>query len=226
MIAELTQGLRSLVFPASCPGCGAAFTGPAGTPLCSPCSAGLRTLPAPWFFPRESSLDKSPLDAALSPFLYEGACRQMILALKYHARLSLVSFFALRMAEEVRRRLGENPADLVLPVPLHPVRERERSFNQAQRLARALAAHLGLPCRSDLIMRARATAPQTRLDRRERRRNLRGAFAPREASCLRGATVLLVDDVLTTGSTAEACARLLKRAGAARVIAVTAAQDR
>lgn len=221
MIAELTQGLRSLVFPAACPGCGAAFTGPAGFPLCAPCGAGLRTLPAPGSFHRGSSLD-----AALSPFLYEGACRQMILALKYHARLALVPFFARRMAEEVRRWLGEAPADLVVPVPLHPVRERERSFNQAQRLARDLAARLGLPCRTDLIVRARATAPQTRLDRRERRRNLHGAFALREERGLRGATVLLVDDVLTTGSTAEACARLLKRAGAARVIAVTAAQDR
>ena len=126
------------------------------------------------------------------------------------------------MATEVVQRLGNDPADLVLPIPLHPVRQRERTFNQAEVLAEALARELVLPCRSNLLLRTQPTRPQAELTREERARNVRGAFALNPDPSIRGQRVLLVDDVLTTGSTAEACAHLLKTAGALHVVAVTA----
>ena len=126
------------------------------------------------------------------------------------------------MAAEVFQRLGNDPADLVLPIPLHPVRQRERTFNQADVLAEALARELVLPCRSNLLLRTQPTRPQAELTREERAQNVRTAFALNPDHSIRGQRILLVDDVLTTGSTAEACARLLKAAGALHVVAVTA----
>jgi len=111
-------------------------------------------------------------------------------------------------------------ADVVVPVPLHRSRLRERGFNQAADLAR----HLGLPTVS-AVRRVRATATQTSLPGAQRHRNVRAAFAPaRRIDRVRGRRVLLVDDVSTTGATLEACARVLKEAGAGEVLALTAAR--
>jgi ComF family protein len=167
------------------------------------------------------------VDGTVSPFLYEGVCRDLVLALKYQGRTSLVPFLADRMAEEVVRQMGlpATEADRILPVPLHPTRLRERTFNQAELLARALADRMGIPCEENLLIRCRPTQPQAELTREERSRNVRGAFDLRSGSGLRGSRLLLVDDVLTTGATAEACAALLKKAGARSVWVVTAARD-
>ena len=166
------------------------------------------------------------MDGAASPFLYVGPCRELILALKYRARLSLVPFLAGRMAEAAAiRRAGAEPADWVVPVPLHAARLRERGFNQAERLARGISGRLRLPCRDDLLVRCRPTRPQADLTKAERIRNVRGAFDLSPDPDLRGKRILLVDDVMTTGSTVSACAALLKSAGAEKVFALTAARD-
>ena len=118
---------------------------------------------------------------------------------------------------------GGGPPLLVLPVPLFPARERERGYNQAALLARPLAARLGLACRTDLLRRRRETAPQVGLSREQRRQNVRGAFVagPEVA----GRTVLLVDDVTTTGSTLGSAAGACLAAGASGVRAVTLARE-
>ena len=122
-------------------------------------------------------------------------------------------------------RPGELPADRILPVPLHPVRLRERTFNQAELLAEALSEQTGLPWEGNLLVRTRPTRPQADLDREDRSGNVRGAFDLRPGARLKGLRLLLVDDVLTTGATAETCAALLKSAGARSVTAVTATRD-
>ena len=111
-------------------------------------------------------------------------------------------------------------ADIVIPMPLHASRQRERGYNQAEALARAFANLQGLRLRSDLLERTRATEAQTRLSREERRRNVAGAFAltsPAAAATISGKHILLVDDVTTTGSTLDAAAEPLRAAGAASV---------
>lgn len=111
-----------------------------------------------------------------------------------------------------------------MPVPLHVQRLREREFNQSALLANPLSHHLGLPLVLGQLMRIRQTVPQTSLTRKERLTNLREAFAVPQPEKIRGKTILLVDDVMTTGTTIHECANTLLRAGAGQVYAVTLAR--
>ena len=113
---------------------------------------------------------------------------------------------------------------MILPVPLHPVRERERGFNQAWVLVEPLAAKWAVTCHRRALVRVRQTETQTHLNREERMMNLRGAFEVPRPAMVMGRRVLLVDDVLTTGSTASECARVLRRAGATSVLVFTLAR--
>jgi ComF family protein len=120
-------------------------------------------------------------------------------------------------------RLRERRFDIIVPVPLHPTRQRERGFNQASLLAESLSAQISTPSQP-VLERIRYTTTQTALDRAERMENLHNAFRLRKNADVRGLRVLLIDDVLTTGSTLSECARVLKRAGATSVHAATAAR--
>ena len=106
-------------------------------------------------------------------------------------------------------RLPAGVPDLLVPVPLHPRRERERGFNQASLLARRVGVAWGVPVRADVLIRAVATPSQTELDAPARRANVRGAFRLRRPELIAGRHVLLVDDILTTGATLSECARCL-----------------
>jgi ComF family protein len=120
-------------------------------------------------------------------------------------------------------RLRDRQFDLIVPVPLHPAKRRERGFNQAELLAESLTDRVSAPLRP-VLERTRYTTTQTAFDRSERMENLRGAFRLRKNSDVRHLRVLLIDDVLTTGSTLSECARVLKKAGATSVCAATAAR--
>jgi ComF family protein len=120
-------------------------------------------------------------------------------------------------------RLRNRKFDLLVPVPLHSARQRERGFNQAGLLAELLSAARGIPCQSALE-RVRYTTTQTAFDRTERMENLHNAFRLRKKMNVRHLHVLLIDDVLTTGATLSECARVLKKAGASTVYAATAAR--
>lgn len=114
--------------------------------------------------------------------------------------------------------------DIIVPVPLYPARERLRGYNQALLLARQLARTFNLPLAAAALIRTRDTASQTGLTPRQRRENVRGAFKVPDSSRIKGKRILLIDDVATTGATLSACARALKRAGAASVQAATVAR--
>jgi ComF family protein len=158
------------------------------------------------------------VDRARAIGAYDGALRAIVHALKYDGRRSLARPLAALMCGRGADLL--DGAVAVVPVPLHRSRRRQRGFNQAADLAR----HLGLPVVHALV-RVRATPPQTGLPAAQRHRNLRDAFAvTRAARSLAGATVVVVDDVSTTGATLDACARTLKEAGVAEVRALTAAR--
>ena len=120
-------------------------------------------------------------------------------------------------------RLSGRTFDVIVPVPLHPARERERGFNQSALLAELLSDRIALPSKPALE-RIRYTTTQTAFDRAERMQNLHGAFRLRKKADVRDLRVLLIDDVLTTGSTLSECARVLRRAGASCVYAATAAR--
>ncbi len=156
---------------------------------------------------------------------YEAAGRRLILRFKHAERIEGVTTFAGWMAEAAADVLAET--DIVTPVPLHRWRLLKRGYNQSALLARAVARLAGRPCVPDLLERHRATASQQRLSARARRENVTAAaFRPhrRHQDRIAGARILLIDDVFTTGSTLEACARVLLRGGAVQVDALTLAR--
>ena len=184
----------------ACAQCAAAL--PPGTPAGTSCG---RCLGRP---PR--------FDDAVVPFRYAYPLDQLIRDFKYHGRLAYGRVLGTVFAQHVRAHAVPLPECLV-PVPLHPARHRERGFNQSSEIARHVARHLGIALDDALCRRARETADQTRLSARERRKNLRDAFALERP--VRAAHIAVVDDVLTTGSTVAELARTLKRGGVARVSA-------
>jgi ComF family protein len=161
---------------------------------------------------------------ARAAMVYDAASRALVLGFKHGDRIEAAAPFGRWLARAGAEFLAE--ADLVVPVPLHRWRLWRRRYNQAALLAQALARAAALEAVPDLLVRRRATASQHGLSRRERRLNVRGAFAvaPRRRARLEGARVILVDDVLTTGATVEASATALLGAGAGAVDVLTLAR--
>ncbi len=155
---------------------------------------------------------------------YDDALGGAILLLKYEEVTRLGNWFAERLAEVVARESAEWRADVVVPVPLHADRQRERGYNQAELIARPLAKRLRIKFGAYLLMRTKPRPPQLVLSRTEHWKSVRGAYATREGLRVDKLRVLLVDDVLTTGATLDACARALKKAGAAAVFGLTVAR--
>ena len=168
-------------------------------------------LPSPAAAVCGSCINRSPhFDATLALWRYEFPCDGLVQALKYRAQFALAGFFARSLAS---RPLPE--VDVVLPMPLHAKRLAERGFNQALEIARGLARYRGTPIEPRGVLRVKNTPPQTELPYEDRAKNVRGAF--RCELDLSGASVAVLDDVMTTGATLNELARVLKRAGARRV---------
>jgi ComF family protein len=184
-----------------CDGCGAPFEYDRGPGVrCAACMARPRAF-----------------DAARAACLYDETSREPILKLKHADRTDLSPLFARWLSRAAAELLEE--AEAIVPVPLHPLRLFRRRYNQAAEVARPLAALARTPYLADVLVRRRATETQAGKSGDGRRRNVAGAFhvpEPRRAR-VAGRRVLLVDDVMTTGATAEGCARALKQAGAVRV---------
>lgn len=161
---------------------------------------------------------------AVSPYRASGIVRELIHRMKYGGQFHLRRILADWLWEAFSDpRIRDEPCDAIVPIPLHPTRLRERGFNQACAIAEIVARRAGvslLPC----LERRRYTETQTRFDRKDRMRNLREAFALRNSMPVSGKRLLLVDDVLTTGSTLHECALVLLAAGADSVRAVTVAR--
>jgi ComF family protein len=172
---------------------------------------------------RDCQRQPPPLDACLAACAYAWPWPECISAFKFRGDAGRAAPLAtlLRSAPWVEPALEQ--ADAVLPMPLAPARLRERGFNQAYELARRLAPD---KCDPGLLRRTRETAPQSGLARRDRLRNLRGAFAldPRRASAVHGRRLVLVDDVMTSGASLFTAAQVLRAAGAARITAVVLAR--
>lgn len=193
-----------------CPCCGLPFASTAAllhspTHLCAACR------------------DREPLfDSARSAVAYDGVAASAIHLMKYQRRRLLakpLGALLLPLLEEL------GPVDGVVPVPLHVQRLREREFNQALALAQVVCRSTGRPLWWNRLERTRPTQAQVGLDAAERRRNVRQAFLVRKADTVEGRRILLIDDVMTTGSTVHECARVLKRAGAESVQVLTVARQ-
>jgi len=159
---------------------------------------------------------------ALHP--YSDRVGTLIHALKYKGLWSLAAPLGRSLGHLISDLEFSQTLDLLVPVPLHRRRMRERGYNQSLLLARSASEVCGVPVDETVLIRQRFTSPQARLKRRQRQENLAGAFRVTDAGRLRDAAIGLVDDVLTTGRTAEECSRTLLAAGAGRVLVITVAR--
>ena len=234
---EPLEATVSLLYPSVCTICGGNVR--AGDYLCNQCEAKTVRIVAPFCQkcsePFEGSITSEftcancahrtiHFDAAVSAYRGRGIVRQIIHEFKYGRQIHLRHLVACWLYAALDdERLHGNHFDVLVPVPLHPARQRERGFNQARLLSELLSAQTSISSKP-VLERIRYTTTQTALDRSERMENLHNAFRLRKNADVRGLRVLLIDDVLTTGSTLSECARVLKRGGALSVHAATAAR--
>jgi competence protein ComFC len=244
ILKDALGALASVVFPAPCRICGRALANASRVPICPECLDGFeriaepmcRCCGRPWLFEavpqaaeplcRLCRVKFYAFDRARSFAICNDALIEAVLLLKYDEVTRLGDWFAARLAELVERERDAWQADVVVPVPLHKDRQRERGYNQAELIARPLARRLGLKIERYLLARMRPRPAQLVLSRTEHWKSVRGAYATREGLKVDNLRVLLVDDVLTTGATLDACARALKKAGAAAVLGLTVARVR
>lgn len=228
---QVVCGLLDLLFPDECRVCEQPLHEVSRIPVCSRCLKSPAAFHAEYYcaacrtpFVNRAPLDENGLcslcrlglngfDQVYSFGAYDGALRRLIHVFKFEGVRTLQRPLGDLLAQALPREAG---FDAIAPMPLHWRRRWQRGFNQSELLAREIARRWRVPVRS-LVRRRKATAPQAGLTSAQRRRNVQGAFEARKRLRLDGMRILLIDDVLTTGATASACARALKRAGASHV---------
>jgi ComF family protein len=228
-----------LVFPSPCQVCGVLLEGPGEKVVCRTCLERLNPAGSPFclccgrFFDGAGEphvcagclRDRPPFSRHRSAARYDGLVKDIILLYKYRGyevlSRALANFVVKSLDREEDLWSG---VEAVVPVPLHPAKEKSRGFNQARLLAKKLAAEKRLPLLAGNLKKVRPTAAQTSLEARARESNLRGAFRVARSAGVAGKIILLVDDVYTTGSTIRECSTTLKKAGAREVRALTVAR--
>lgn len=224
----ITDLLKNLLFPRRCPVCGE-IVEPVGELICTGCIQKLRPVRQPTCrrcgkeviseqeeYCPDCMRHRRSFESGVALFHYNEAARRSMAAVKYKNKREYLDFFASAMAYRYQRMVEFWHAEVLIPVPIHPSRRRRRGFNQAEELAKRLSRLWGIPAENRFLLRNRKTAPQRDLNPQERLKNLQGAFAV-DRSMPVPESVILVDDIYTTGSTMEACSRALKAAGVREV---------
>src|SRR5579859_2006364 len=241
-IAEARDALASILIPAPCRLCGELLNHSSRIPICNSCLDNFPRVPSKLCavcglpmpdiaeVPGEQlkcsacRLETYAFERARSFAIYEDEIVRAIVMLKFDRIEPLAKWFAERLAEIYSTNAELLNADVVVPVPLHREREKERGYNQAELLSKPLAKILGLPHRGVLLMRTKPRPQKLVLTLRERWAAVRGAFEIRPGSQVDNLRVLLLDDVMTTGATLDACSKALRDAGAKSVVALTVAR--
>jgi len=247
-VSSAFASVFNVVFPSDCRICGEALTNVARLPVCANCIAGIKAIegsvcevcgervPDAAHVVSETKCmlcrrARLPFAKAMAYGSYDGALRGMIHLLKYDAMLPAADSLAGLLAPVVESLVEKCEGQvLLIPVPLYKSKQRQREFNQSEliagsalkRLPKEISARLELA--DSVLLRQRDTRSQTGLTRHQRRENMRGAFVVGDAAKVAGRDIILVDDVLTTGTTAAECARVLRRAGAKKVYVATVAR--
>lgn len=164
--------------------------------------------------------DKSKYECVTAPFYFEKGASNAVYRFKFYGYTELAKAMADEMAEAVKQRYSDVAFDYVTYVPLSKKRMKKRGYNQSELLAECVAKNINVACR-EMLIKTRETDPQRESTAAQRRRNLKNAFAAVNNADIRGRTILLIDDVKTTGSTLNECAGVLKNSGAGAVYACT-----
>lgn len=231
---QLFERLISVLYPPRCVCCGSVL--PAGEELCEGCAANAARIEPPVCLLCGCNLEdcnrrhrKTAYKVITAPFYYEGAVREGVHRFKFRDRPRSACFFAGKMAESIRKHLPGTSFDFIACVPMLPAREKERGYNQSALLAQELSRLLAVPAECRALRKCFDTPAQHECKASERRGNVFGVFEVSDPAAVEGKTVLLCDDVKTTGATLDECARMLLLAGAKEVycvcIAVTRKQE-
>lgn len=213
LLLQIKESLLHLAFPHLCAGCGS-DTLDRQNHLCPLC---LSSLPQTHFSQRSGNpvekifYGRLPLAQASAQYYFTAGSRiqRLMHGLKYRGNAELGHYLGRLMGSELQRSGRFDKAKVLLPLPLYPERERKRGYNQAALLCRGMAEEMGAVVRTDAVIRKTATESQTKKSRVERWQNMEGGFVLRNTEGLEGKELLLVDDVVTTGATLEACGRAL-----------------
>jgi ComF family protein len=242
ILKHALDAVTSVLFPAPCRICDEILTNASRIPICNDCLGSFDPIVPPFceccgrpFASARAGEALKPLcrlcrleffsfERARSFAVYNDTLFEAILLMKYEEVTRLGYWFAERLSGCVAKQLKEWEADAIVPVPLHRDRRRERGYNQAELIARPLAKRLGIKVHTGLLERVKPRPPQLLLSRSERWKSVNGAYATPGRLRVDNLRILLVDDVMTTGATLDACAKALKKAGAARVLALTVAR--
>lgn len=213
LINDILSDFFDLIFPERCIGCGKDYT-----ILCSDCLNKLHHLNC------YSVRGRAPIEKFISVLPYSELPRKIILKLKFKKKRSLAVPLAKLMAEILTKELPTYRDYFLLPVPMHSSRLRDRGFNQAELLSDEIASSLQLESLNKLVTREKKTSFMYNLKSKLREKNIKGAFKLHDPQQLTGKNILIVDDILTTGSTIYELAKLLKKGGAAKIYALTLAR--
>jgi competence protein ComFC len=217
MLQAFLQGAFELIFPDNCLLCRQFLNSRHQRQLCPPCLGSLAFNPTPF-----ASKATGPFDHAWSVCLYNEPAQKLLHAFKYNAKTSLCKTFVPLMIDFIdRHSIPLQKFDLMAPIPLHPVKLRERGYNQSALLSLGLSRHYRMVHAEDLLIRQKMTTTQTELGAKQRWTNMEGAFRIKNSTEVKGKSVVLIDDLFTTGATVHSAAETLKTAGAAKVGVLT-----
>ena len=222
------------MLPPVCYICGKSCSGEYG--LCESCMRDIKIIPAPHCIKcgRRVSSDKNicgeccskttHIDQGLSCCLYEGSIKESIHLFKYKGFTGLIDIFGELMASFLKKNSFEDRIDLIVPVPMHPSKRREKRYNHADILAHRLSRSFSVPTDCNNLKKIRWTSPQSEMDKKSRFDNIKDTFLVIDKNIFSGKNILVVDDVYTTGATVNECAKVLKKAGSCKVFSFTLAR--
>ncbi len=220
LLKDLINGLSSLVFPPICKSCNKRIDSNKDV-ICGECWNRLERVDTGLFLHREIPEN---IDKVFAIFQFDDLFKKIVHALKYQGNKSIGVELGKQMSIFIKPEMIKKDESAFVPIPLHPIKHRERGYNQAEAIARGLSIGLNIPVKTKLIKRVKNTSTQTKLNAEERKANMESAFAiVNNPDIGKIRQVVLVDDVFTTGSTMNSAAKVLKERGFDRVIGLVAA---
>lgn len=220
------DALVKMVFPPKCIFCGTLLDIRSSEDICPCCFKSIPFIYNSIAYDCEKSGIDSACDSVICICGYSGIVRKALMGFKFYGKPGYCRAFAGLLCERIKKMTDYREFDIILSVPLHKRKKAVRGYNQSLLLSRELSRRLGIPEKSRLISRIRDTDSQSLLGRNERRLNVMNAFEVKEASEVAGRNILLVDDIITTGNTLHECGRVLKDAGAKKVVGAVIATGR